>query len=147
MAPVAAAVEVTAVSAALLGVLVGAAGGIVVWRLRSGLLVGGLAVAGVYVLFVIATLGYFWLRLAVFFGVLPLIQALLLSWLIARQLEARAKLRPLWNALAALSCTLVVGWLCLLSSRLDLLGPTWLAVGVIACLIFVSIARRKLFSR
>jgi hypothetical protein len=78
---------------------------------------------------------------------LPLLQALLLAWFIARQLEAHTRLHPIWTALAALGCSLVTGMLCLLTGRLNLYAPMWLALGMVACLILLSIWHRKPASR
>ena len=147
MAPVAAAVFATAAAAAFLGVVVGVVAGIVVWKLRWGLLAGVLAVVGIYVLLAIALLGSFWLQLALFFGIPPLLQAALLSWTIARQLEVRTKLRPLWTALVALGCSLATGMLCLLTGRLNLYAPMWLALVIGACLILLAVWQRKPASR
>jgi hypothetical protein len=147
MAPIAAAVYATAAAAAILGVVVGAVAGIVVWRLRWGLLAGGPAVVGIYVLLAIALLGSFWLNLSLVFGIPPLLQASLLSWTIARQLETRARLRPLWIALAAPGCSLAMGVLCLLAGRLNLYAPIWLALGIVACLIVWAVWQRKPASR
>ena len=143
MAPVAAAVFATGAAAAFLGVVVGAVAGIVVWRLRWGFLAGVLAVVGIYVLLAIALLGVFWLRLALFFGIPPLHQASLLSWTIARQLETRTRLRPLWTVLLALSCSLAIGMLCLVTGRLNLYAPMWLALGIVACLMLFAVWQRK----
>ena len=147
MAPVAAAVLATAAAAAFLGAVVGAVAGIVVWRLRWGLLAGVLAVVGIYVLLAIALLGSFWLRLSLFFGIPPLLQASLLSWTIARQLEAHTRLHPFWNALAALGCSLATGMLCLLAGRVNLYAPIWLALGIVACLMVLAVWQRKPASR
>jgi hypothetical protein len=147
MAPVAAAVFATVAAAAFLAVVVGAAGGIVVWKMRWGLLAGVPAVIGVYVLLAIVLLGGFWLRLSLFFGMLPLLQALLLAWFIARQLEALTRLHPFWTALVALGCSLATGMLCLVTGRLNLYAPVWLALGIVACLILLSIWYRNPASR
>jgi hypothetical protein len=143
MAPVAAAVFATMAAAAFLGVVVGAVAGIVVWRLRWGLLAGVLAVVGIYALLAIALLGAFWVKLVLFFGIPPLLQALLLSWTIARQLETLTSLRPIWATLVALGCSLAIGMVCLLTGRLNLYAPMWLAVGIVACLILLAVWQRK----
>ena len=147
MAPVAAAVFATAAAAAFLGVVVGAVAGIVVWRLRWRLPAGVLAVIGTYVLVAIALLGSFWLQLVLFFGIPPLLQASLLSWTIARQLETRTRLRLLWIALAAPACSLAIGMLCQFTGRLNLYAPMWLALVIVACLILLSNWYRKPASR
>jgi hypothetical protein len=147
MAPVAAAVFATAAAAAFLGVVAGAIAGIVVWRLRWGLLAGALAVVGIYVLLAIVLLGSFWLRFSLFFGMPPLLQASLLSWTIALQLETRTKLRPLWTALLALGCSMAIGMLCLLTGRLNLYAPIWLALGIVACIMVLAVWQRKPASR
>jgi hypothetical protein len=104
-------------------------------------------VIGVYVLLAIVLLGSFWLRLSLFFGTPSLLQALLLAWFIARQLEVHTRLHPIGSALVALGCSLATGMLCLLTGRLNLYAPTWLALGMVACLILLSIWYRKPASR
>ena len=147
VAPIAAAVEFTIAGAGILAVLLGAIGGVVLWKMRINLLLGVPAVAAVYVVVLILSSGLFWLRLSLAAGLLPLIQAALLSHLLATFLQTRAKLRSVWSALAALASSLVVGFLTLLPVRLDLWTSNWLAVGIIACIFVLSFTVRKSVSR
>jgi len=145
MAPIAAAVEITVLSSMLLAVLVGALCGAVLWQ-RS-LLMSALSAVTIFVLAMVADSGFFWLRLAATFGAGPLAQALLLSRFTARELAARLKLRALWSGVLGFIVSLVIGALCLrLPERMDFWMPSWIAAGVVACLLAWSIARRKAIS-
>ena len=130
-------------AAAVLAVIAGAAGGAALWKAKYGLALGGPSVAGIYFLAVVFFLEISWLG-AVLFGVVPLVMTFLVSYLTARHLIMRAKLRPIGAALAALVTALIVGFLYLLLFRISLWVSVWIAAGVNAYLMFLAIRNWKL---
>lgn len=146
MEPLAVGAIVSIAGTAALAVIIGALSGAVVWRVRHGLIWGGLLSISAY-LFVFAIDGDFSLRGAAVFGGPPLVLTFLISYLAARQLTARANLRALWATVAALASALAVGTLYLLWFRFGLLRsspwePIWTAAGADVCLLLVAIRDR-----
>src|SRR5438552_12847513 len=132
MAPIAFGFMILIGAAALMGVMVGAIGGAVIWRMRMNLVLGGLLTAGVYLLVLVADhLGDFlWLRAKLTWGIPPLSLAFLIASVSARWLKARTRLHPTWTTLAACGVGLGLGFLYLLLFRIDLEAP--LAVALVA---------------
>src|SRR5262245_18562256 len=121
MAPVAAGFIVLILTAALMGVIVGAIGGAVVWRLRVNLVLGAVLTAFAFVVTLVAEYpGSFFLRAKLVWGLPPMLLTFLIASLSARALEARTRLRPLWTTLAAFGCALSLGSMFLWLFRLDL---------------------------
>ena len=146
MGAIASGIMATIGAAAILAVIAGAAGGAFLWKARGGLALGGPALAGTYFMVVLFVLEISWLG-AVLFGIVPLALTFLTSYLAACHLTMRAELRPLWAALAALVIALIVGFLYLLSLRIDIWMSTWIAVVINACLVLVAIRNWKLALR
>jgi hypothetical protein len=113
MAPIGYGFLILIVTAALVGVVVGAIAGAVVWRLRCNLVLGGLVTACVLPLALIAEAygSVSWLRAKVTWGAPTAALTFLLCAIAARGLEARTALRPLWIALAASGLALGAGLL------------------------------------
>ena len=143
MAPRAAVGEVTITAAMVWGVILGALGGAIAWRLRSGLIASGVVLISIYVLAIVVPDGFFWLNLSLTFGVLPLAQSALVSRALAQYLEARQQWRPLWSGTGAVAGSLVAGWLCLWSRTLDTWAPNWVAGAVSACLLVLLLMTRR----
>lgn len=134
MAPVAAAAYVMIAALGVAAVLVGAFGGAIAWAVRAGLLWGGFLTVGAFLTVMVLVESYS-LKAATLLGLPMLILAFLTAWLTARSLEARARFRRISSALLALGAALVVGFLCMLLGRLDLLAPFWVAAAADVCLI------------
>lgn len=148
MEPLAVAAIASIAGAAVLAIIIGAVSGAVAWRVRHGLVLGGLLSIGAYLLVLAIDGGLHWLRGTAVFGGPPFVLTFLISYLAARYLTARANLRPLWATVAALASALVIGCLYLLWFRFGLLRsspwePIWIAVGADACLLFVAIRGRS----
>jgi hypothetical protein len=109
MEPLAAAGYVLIGAALFVATVVGACAGAVAWAVKARLeWIGLLAVAGY--LAAAGPLLSISLGAAVDLGVPPLLLALLTSWLIARELEIRARWRSIWAALAACASAVIVGF-------------------------------------
>ena len=149
MAPIAFGFMILIGAAAVLGVVVGAIGGAVVWRVRLNLVLGGLLTAGVFLLVLVADHpgDFLWLRAKLTWGIPPLSLAFLIASISARWLEARTALRPTWITLAACGISLGLGCLYLLLFRIDLEAPLRVAlvadVGLIVVLIWNAHGRRR----
>src|SRR5437016_5819091 len=132
MAPIAFGFMILIGAAAHMGVVVGAIGGAVVWRMRMNLVLGGLLTAGVYLLVLVADHpgDFLWLRAKLTWGIPPLSLAFLRASVSARWLKARARLDTIWTSLAACGVGLGLGFLFLLLFRTDLEAP--LAVALVA---------------
>jgi hypothetical protein len=143
MEPFAVGFVVSIAAAAVTGILVGAIGGAVVWRMRMNLVVGSLLTACAYLLILLADgqrlLG---LRGHLYWGVPLLILGFLLSSVAARWLRTRIKLRPTWIALQALGLALTLGFLNLLLFRWSFRAPPLVALAADACL-FVLLIRSQ----
>ena len=113
MAPVGYGFLVLIFTAALVGVVVGAIAGAVVWGLRCNLALGGLVTACVLplVLVVEAYGSVYWLRAKLIWGAPSAALTFLICSIAARWLGARTPLRPMWIALAACGLALGVGFL------------------------------------
>src|SRR3954447_25395146 len=135
MAPVGTAGYVMVAALAVQAVLFGAFGGAIAWAIRAGLLWGGLLTAASF-LAAAVPLGFYRLEPAVLYGMPLMTLTFLTAWLSARSLETRAAWRRVWAALAGLAAAVVVGFLWLLPSRLDLWAPVWLALGADVGLVY-----------
>jgi hypothetical protein len=113
MAPVGYGFLVLLFTAALVGVVVGAVAGVVVWRSRCNLVLGGLATACLLPLVLVAEAygSVYWLRAKVTWGAPSTALTFLICSISARWLDAHTALRPLWIALAACGLALSVGLL------------------------------------
>lgn len=137
--------KVLVASVVVTAVIVGAMSGAVFWRAKNGLVLGSLSALGVYFLAVAIDLDLLpWGKLTLVFGVPPLIMTFLMSYLTARHLKARSKLRPLWASLAALGGTLIVGFSYGFLFRIGFEAPIWTALGADAGLILLTIRNRRL---
>jgi hypothetical protein len=118
----------------VMAVMVGAVGGAIAWAVGAGLLWGGILTVGAFLAATVLVESYS-LKAATLLGLPLLVLAFLIAWLTARYLEARAKFRRIAAALLALGAALVVGFLCLLLGRIELLAPVWVAASADGCLI------------
>ena len=100
-------------TAALVGVVVGAIAGAVVWPLRCNLALGGLVTACVFPLILVAEAygSVSWLRAKLIWGAPSVALTFLICSIAASWLEAGTALRPMWIALAACGLALGVGLL------------------------------------
>src|SRR5262245_65795910 len=100
-------------TAALVGVVVGAVAGTVVWRLRCNLALGALVTACLLPLVLIAEAygNVYWLRVKLLWGAPSAALTFLVCSISARGLESRTALRPMWIAIAACSLALGAGFL------------------------------------
>jgi hypothetical protein len=116
MAPVGYGFLVLISTAALVGVVVGAIAGAVVWRFRCNLALGGLVTACLLPLVLVAEAygSVYWLRAKVIWGAPSTALTFLICSISARWLEAHTTLRPRWIALAACGVALSLGFLYLL---------------------------------
>ena len=146
MAPIAAGFVVLIVTAALMGVVVGAIGGAVVWRFRGNLVLGAVVTWCALVLLLVADYhaDFHWLRAKLFWGTPPLTLTFLVASASARELEARTALRRAWIGLAAFGIALSLGFLYLRLFRLDLWMPLPLALGGDVALILLLTRARVL---
>jgi hypothetical protein len=144
MAPVAFGFMILIGAAAVLGVVVGAIGGAVVWRARINLVLGGLLTAGAYLLVLVVDYpgDFTFLRAKLTWGAPPLSLAFLIASISARWLEARTALRPTWITLAACGVSLGLGFLYLSLFRFDretrLVGALVADVGLMLVLIWTA---------
>ena len=112
-------------TAALVGVVVGAIAGAVVWRLRSNLALGALVTAGLFPLVLVGEAygNVYWLRAKLIWGAPSAALTFLICSISARWLEVRTALSPLSIALAACGLALGVGLLYLVWFKHLLLSP------------------------
>lgn len=137
--------KILTASVVVTAVTIGALSGAVAWRIKNGLILGGLSALGVYFLAVAMSLNLLsWFKLVLLFGVPPLIMTFLISYLTALHLKAHGKLCPLWASLAALGGALILGILYGFLFRVGFEVPIWTALGVDACLILLAVRRRRL---
>ena len=134
MGPVGAAAYVMIAALAVMATMVGALGGTIAWAVRAGLLWGGVLTVGAFLALAVLVESYS-LKAATLLGIPQLMLPFLTAWLAARYLETRAKFRRIAATLLALGCALVVGFLCLLLGRLELLAPVWTAAAADVCLL------------
>ena len=141
MGPVAVAGYVMIGAAAALALILGAFAGAIAWAAQRSLLL----------FFLLAAAGYFGetvllgsarLAPAAVIGIPFLILTLLTSWLTARYLEAHARLRRIWAALAGLCGALVLGFFSGFSLRLGVSAAVSLALTADACLIVLFFRSR-----
>jgi hypothetical protein len=123
MAPVGYGFLVLLFTAALVGVVVGAIAGAVVWRSRCNLALGGLVTACLLPLVLVAEAygSVYALRAKVTWGAPSTALTFLICSISARWLEAHTTLRPWWIALAACGAALSLGFLYLLGFKYLLL--------------------------
>ena len=133
MAPIGYGFLVLIFTAALVGVVMGAIAGAVVWRSRCNLALGGLVTACVLPLALVAEAygSVSWLRAKLIWGAPSATLTFLMCSIAARWLEARTAFRPLWIALAAGGLALGAGLLYLawLEHRLLSSPGAWGALG------------------
>jgi len=145
MAPIAAGFVVLILTAALMGVVVGAIGGAVAWRFRANLVLGAVATWCAFLLLLVAdSYDLHWLRAKLTWGTPPLTLTFLMASALARELEARTALRRAWIGLAAFGIALSLGLLYLRLFRLDLWTPLPLALGADVALILLLTRARML---
>jgi hypothetical protein len=152
MAPVGYGFLILIFTAALVGVVVGAIAGAVVWRFRCNLALGGLVTACLLPLMLVAEAygSVYWLRAKVTWGAPSTALTFLISTIAARWLDAHTALRPMWIALAACGLALSVGFLYLAWFKYLLLsshGPREpllpaLAADIVLLLVVLLLSRR-----
>jgi hypothetical protein len=142
MEPVGVGGYVIVAAATVLGAILGALAGAIAWAVQRSLLLFFLLVAAGYFAETVL-LGSAGLAPAAVIGIPPLILTLLTSWLTARYLEAHARFRRIWAALAALGCALLLGFLWGFSLRLGLSAAVSLALTADACLFVLFFRSRK----
>ena len=132
-------------AAAVLGVLVGAIGGAVAWRLRMNLVLGGLLTACAFLLVLVVEQhgDVVWLRAKLAWGIPALTVAFLVGSVFARWLDARTRLRPAWTTLAAFGFSLCMGFFYLLLFRLSPRAPLLGALIADVALILLLLLRRR----
>jgi hypothetical protein len=147
--PIAVGFMVLVGAAAFMGVVVGAIGGAVVWRLGSGLVLGVILTACTYVLVLIADYheDFVFLRAKLIWGVPSMTVAFLLSSVLASWLEVRTTLRRNGVALAAFGLGLGLGFLYLLLFRIGMGAPLVAAPIVDIGLILLLIRNRRRLAR
>jgi hypothetical protein len=145
MEPLAVAAYTMIAGASVLAVFLGALGGAIAWVFKLRLLWGGLMAAAGYFTETVVR-GLFAFHAAAFIGLPPLILTLLVSWLAARTLEGRTKLRRIWVALLALVIAILIGFLCLLAGRIHILAPAYVTLAADALLVIALLYQtRKTF--
>jgi hypothetical protein len=146
MEPFAVGFMVLIAGASVIGVVVGAIGGAVLWRLRIGVVPGAVLTAGAYLLVLVLEHheDFIFLRAKLTWGAPSMSLAFLICSVSARWLEARTKLRPTWIALAALGFSLAMGFLYLLLFRLSMRAPLVAALAGDICLILLLMRSRRL---
>lgn len=136
------------VTTALAALIMGVIGGIIVWRVRCGLVLGGLVAVVVYLGAYLGVAAIFLafpsLVLAVVYGMPALALTFLISFLTVRHLETRANLHPIWATLSAFVSALIAGFLWILLFKLSYWAPVWVILGIDACLILFAFRNRKL---
>ena len=149
MEPIAVGFTILVGTAALIGVVVGAIGGAVVWRLKSNVVSGGVLTACAYLLVLVAEHheDFQWLRAKLTWGVPSMTLAFLICSISAPWLEARTGLRPTRAALAAFGFSLGVGLLYLLTFRVSLRAPLVSALAADLCLILLLMHNRRLVTQ
>lgn len=145
MEPIAVGFMILVAGASFIGVVVGAIGGAVLWRLRIGVVVGGVLTAFAYLLVLILEHheDLVFLRAKLTWGAPSMSLSFLICSVSATWLEARTKLRPTWIALAALGFSLGVGFLYLLLFRVSMGAPLVAALAGDICLILLLITKPK----
>ena len=145
MEPIAAGFMFSIAAAAFLGVVVGAIGGAVIWRLRKNIFLGGLLTAGAYVLLLIAENEgrRLWIRGELAWGIPALVVSFLLSSLLARLLSTHTRLSPTWTSVATLGLTWVLGFLYLFLFRVSLTAPREVALWADTCLLLLLVVQSR----
>lgn len=143
MAPFAAGFQVLIAASAVLGTMVGAIGGAVIWRLRWNVFLGALLTGAAFLLIVVAESpkNFTWLPTRLTWGIPPMMLSYLVASLAGRWLADR--FRPAWTTLAAFGIAITVGFLCLLSFRWTPQAPLSVSVGGSACSIVLLLRSRK----
>ena len=147
MEPIAVGFMVMIGASVVMGILVGAVGGAVVWRTRCNLALGGLLTLFAFALLLVEDHHWklTWLTPLLSYGAPALVLTFLVGTISAHWLEARTALRPTWTALAALGISLGAGLLFLWVSSLEALIS--LALVIDGCLILLLILSRWLVRR
>src|ERR1051325_6792760 len=146
MEPIAVGFMIMIGTAALMGVVVGAIGGAVAWRLGANLAFGGLLTACALLVVLVAegSGSLVWLRAKIIWAAPSMALAFLIAFLSASWLQARTTLRPTWAALAAFGIALSLGLLNLKLLGINLRAPLLTALGAGVCLILLLIQGRRL---
>jgi hypothetical protein len=142
MEPVAVAGYVTVAANAVLAIILGALAGAIAWAVNRSLLWVGLSAAGIYLAGTVL-LGSSRLAAAAVVGMPPLLLTLLISWLTARYLEARASVKRIWATPVALCGALLLGFLWLLLFRLGFRTPVLVALAADVGLIVLLFRARR----
>ena len=143
MGPVSAAGFVLFITPVVIGVIVGAVGGVVVWKVRGGLALGGFLTACVYFLVAAFQWDFRWPVVEVIWGAPSMTLTFLICSVSARCLGARTTLRPIPTTLAAFGCSLSIGFLYLLLFRLSLWVPLLVALGADVYLVLLLMRSRR----
>jgi hypothetical protein len=148
MAPIAAGFMVLVAAAAFLGVMVGAIGGAVAWRVRINLALGLCLTAAALLVVLVATQygEYSWLRAKLAWGAPPLILSYLMVAGSADWLESRTKLPATWTAFVAFCIGLVLGLVYLRLLGISRQAPR-LAVPAVALFLLYLLIRPRWRSR
>jgi hypothetical protein len=127
-----------------LAAIVGALSGLIAWRLDTNPILGSVISLGAYLLTVGILAGFYWLTVAIHFIAFPLSLTFLLAYSIARHLETRRAVKPLYAALAALISSLGAGYACVfvaVRSAAYFLYGTWTFLGILILLLAVRYLR------
>ena len=146
MEPFAVGFMILVAAASFIGVVVGAIGGAVIWRLRIGIVLGAVLTAAAYFLVLVLEHheDFTWLRAKLTWGAPSMVLSFLICSVSAPWLAARTTLRPTWIALAALGISLAMGFLYLLLFRVSMRAPLVTALAADVCLIILLILNRRL---
>jgi hypothetical protein len=112
--------------ATVLAVLVGALCGAVAARLHRNVFLGGLSTAAVFIFTLLCLGGRILFVAQIVFAILPLFMTFLISILVTRSLEFRA-VHPLGATAAGIACALIGGCAVLMTARISLFAPPWVA--------------------
>lgn len=145
MEPIAVGFMVLIAAATVTGVVVGAIGGAIVWRVKINLALGAVLTACAFLLVLVADYhkDFYWLSSKLRWGAPSLALAYLLSLISARWLHAHTRLHRNWISVAAFGISTALG---LLYLRLFGLSPQLLlgaALGAGVCLVLLLVQSRK----
>jgi len=145
MEPIAAGFMILVAAAAVTGVLVGAVGGAVAWRLRMNIVLGGVLTAVAYLLVLVLEHheDFIFLRAKLIWGIPSMSVAFLICSVSAPWLAAHTSLRPTWVALAALGFSLGMGSLYLLLFGLGFRAPLVAASVMDPCLVLLLLRNTR----
>lgn len=136
-----------ATATATASIMMGAVSGTIVWKVKKGLVSGGLSTIGLYLIAAIAFLGFPWVAVIMPFGVPLLIMTFLISFLIGNHLETCGKLSPILATLTALCSALAVGALHLMLFIFSMQASIWVSLGAATYLIIFAIRNRNQYTQ